>query len=35
VGLTVIEEHRVARINNFDRSVRSNLIASGAASWSF
>jgi hypothetical protein len=30
VGLTVIEEHRVARINNFDRSVRSNLIASGA-----
>jgi hypothetical protein len=30
VGLTVIEEHRTARINNFDRSVRANLIASGA-----
>lgn len=30
VALTVIEEHRVARINNFDRSVRANLIKSGA-----
>jgi hypothetical protein len=30
VGLTVIEEHRIARINNFDRSVRASLIASGA-----
>ncbi|GAB2653204.1 hypothetical protein [Kribbella swartbergensis] len=30
VGLTVIEEHRVARINNFDRSVRAKLIATGA-----
>jgi hypothetical protein len=29
VGLTVIEEHRIARINNYDRSVRANLIASG------
>jgi len=29
VGLTVIEEHRIARINNFDRSVRATLIASG------
>jgi hypothetical protein len=30
VGLAVIEEHRIARINNFDRSVRAQLIASGA-----
>jgi hypothetical protein len=29
VALTVIEEHRVARINNFDRSVRAKLITSG------
>jgi uncharacterized protein involved in propanediol utilization len=29
VGLTVIEEHRVARINNYDRAVRANLISSG------
>jgi hypothetical protein len=30
VGLAVLEEHRLARINNFDRSVRANLIAAGA-----
>jgi len=30
VGLTVIEEHRVARINNYDRAVRANLISSGS-----
>jgi hypothetical protein len=29
VGLTVIEEHRTARINNYDRSVRAELIKSG------
>jgi hypothetical protein len=29
VSLTVIEEHRIARINNFDRSVRSSLIKAG------
>lgn len=30
VELTVIEEHRIARINNLDRAVRAQLIASGA-----
>jgi hypothetical protein len=30
VGLTVIEEHRTARINNYDRAVRAELIKSGA-----
>ncbi|HEY4572057.1 MAG TPA: hypothetical protein VIH10_21445 [Kribbella sp.] len=29
VGLTVIEEHRTARINNYDRAVRAELIKSG------
>ncbi|MDX3001400.1 hypothetical protein PWY87_06960 [Kribbella solani] len=30
VGLTVIEEHRTARINNYDRAVRAQLIRGGA-----
>ncbi|WP_427887185.1 hypothetical protein ACQHIV_29865 [Kribbella sp. GL6] len=30
VELAVIEEHRIARINNSDRAVRAQLIASGA-----
>ncbi|MFB6721787.1 hypothetical protein ACFCV3_16560 [Kribbella sp. NPDC056345] len=30
VELAVIEEHRVARINNYDRAVRADLIGSGA-----
>jgi hypothetical protein len=29
VALTVIEEHRTARINNYDRAVRAQLIKSG------
>ncbi len=29
VGLTVMEEHRVARINNHDRAVRAQLIKVG------
>ncbi|MFI5730396.1 hypothetical protein ACIA49_09785 [Kribbella sp. NPDC051587] len=29
VGLAVLEEHRVARINNHDRAVRAGLIAAG------
>jgi hypothetical protein len=29
VGLTIIEEHRTARINNYDRAVRADLIKSG------